>query len=165
MAVTTHVFTQFIDAMGGDKQIALDSDPLRVILLTAATTGLAAIWDTATTMTDIKAATGFTEVATAAGGSNYTQNANSHLSGLALVAPTWASSGHVLTLTTTTNPTWTTAAAAFAPAYAVWFDDVGTTDATNFPICYWDLGGAQPGTGGNWQLTINAAGIFTGTGS
>ncbi len=42
-------------------------------------------------------------------------------------------------------------------------NDIGTTDATNFPICWWDFGGAQAGTGGNYTLTIAGTGIFTAT--
>ncbi len=164
MAFTAIMMTQFTNKLA-TKTVNLTSDPLRVILLTAATTGLAAAQDTMATMTDVKAVTGFTELATSVGGSNYTQNANSHLSGQALTSPTWTRSGHVWTLTTATNPVWTTAGSAFNPAYAVWFDDIGTTDATNFPICWWDFGGAQLGTGGNYTLTIAATGIVTATSS
>lgn len=163
MAYTAHVFTQFMDSLAGNKTVNMDSDPFRVILATSATTGIAAAQDTVVTMTDLKAVTGWTEVANAAGGSNYTQNANSHSSGLALTSPTWASSGHVYTWTTSTNPAWTTAAAGFAPAYAIFFDDIGATDATNFPVCWWDFGGAQAGTGGNYTLTISASGLMTAT--
>lgn len=164
MAFTATVFTNWIDKMGGDSAINLDTDPFRVILLTSATTGIAAARDTITTMTSLKAVTGFTELATAVGGSNYTQNANSHLSGQAISGSTWTGSGHVWTWTAT-NPVWTTAGAAFNPAYAVFFDDIGTTDATNFPICWWDFGGAQLGTGGNYTLTIAGTGIMTATAS
>lgn len=247
MAYTAHVFNQFINQVG-TKTVNLSTDGLRVILLTSATTGLAGVQDTAATMTAVKAAAGFTELATSVGSSNYTQNANSHLSGQALTSPTWnvkattvaagsntvntstfagsgtlnvattapatgpafpatgsievatgtsnaiiaytgitgttftgcttssgggvlstggavTSADHVYTLTTATNPAWTTAGAAFNPAYAVFFDDIGATDATNFPICWWDFGGAQLGTGGTYTLTIAATGILTVTGS
>lgn len=165
MAFTATVFTNWIDKMAGDSTINMDTDPFRVILASAATTGIAAARDTITTMTSLKAVTGWTEITTALGGSNYTQNANSHLSGQALTSPTWTSSGHVWTWTTSTNPVWTTAGAAFNPAYAIFFDDIGATDATNFPVCYWDFGGAQVGTGGNFTLSINASGLMTATAS
>jgi len=163
MAYTAHTFSRWINALG-TKQVNVTTDPLRVILLTAATTGLITIQDSAATMTDIKAATGFTELATGVGGSNYTQNANSHLSGQALAGVTWTLTGHGYVLSCTA-PVWTTAAAAFNPAYAVFFDDIGGTDATNFPICYWDFGGAQLGTGGSYTLTVPAGGIWSDTGA
>ena len=162
MAFTAHVFTNFINKMG-TKAVNMSTDPFRVILATSATTGIAAAQDTIVTVTDLKAVTGWTEVANAAGGSNYAQNANSHLSGQSLTSPTWTESGHVWTFTTSTNPVWTTAAAGFNPAYAIFLDDTGATDATNFPMCWWDFGGAQLGTGGNYTLTISGTGILTAT--
>jgi hypothetical protein len=162
MAFTAFVFTNWIDKMAGDSAINLDTDPFRVILATSATTGIAAARDTVTTMTSLKAVTGWTEVANAAGGSNYTQNANSHLSGQSLAGSTWTAAGHVWTWTAT-NPAWTTAAAGFNPAYAIFFDDIGATDATNFPVCWWDFGGAQLGTGGTYTLTIAGTGLMTAT--
>lgn len=162
MAVTAHMFTRFVDVMAGDHALNFDTDPFRVILATSATTGIAAAQDTVETMTDLKAVTGWTEVAAAAGGSNYAQNANSHLSGQALSGSSWTQSGHVWTWTAT-SPTWTTAASGFAPAYAIFFDDIGATDATNYPVCWWDFGGAQAGTGGNYTLTISGTGLITAT--
>jgi hypothetical protein len=161
MAVTAHMFSNFVNQMG-TKTVNLSTDPCRVILATAATTGIAAAQNTVTTVTSLKAVTGWTEVANAAGGSNYVQNANSHLSGQALSSVTWTQSGLVWTFTSA-NPSWTTAGAGFAPAYAIFIDDIGATDATNFPICWWDLGGAQAGTGGNYTLTVAGTGIFTAT--
>lgn len=160
MALTAVNFAQYINkAYTGAVNVT--TNPFRVILLTSATTGLSAISNTAVTMTDVKAATGFTELASSVGGSNYVQNANSHLSGQAITSPTWTRSSNVWTFTTATNPTWTTAAAAFNPAYAVFFNDVGGTDATNFPVCYWDFGGAVVGNGGSWTLSIATGGIQT----
>jgi hypothetical protein len=163
MAFTAIMATQYTNQLA-TKTINMSTDPFRVILLTAATTGLAAAQDTMTTMTSVKAVTGFTELATGVGGSNYTQNANSHLSGQAIAGSSWTRSGHVWTWTAT-NPVWTTAGSAFNPAYAVFFDDIGGTDATNFIVCWWDFGGAQLGTGGNYTLTIAGTGIVTATSS
>jgi hypothetical protein len=156
------MFSHWADKMAGDSTINLDTDPFRLVAATVIT-GLAAVQSTAITMTDVKAAVSWTEVANAAGGSNYTNNANSHLSGLALVSPTWTQSSLVWTLTSATNPNWTTAGAGFAPTGLVFFDDIGATDATNFPICWVDLGGAQAGTGGNWTYTFPAGGVFQAT--
>ena len=162
MAVTAVMFTQWANNMA-EKKVTLGTDSIRVIAATNIT-GLAAVQDSASTMTDVKAASGWTEVANAAGGSNYTQNASSHLSGLALTT-TWTRSAHVWTLNTSTSVQWTTAGSGFAPTGLVFFDDVGTTDATNFAICWVDLGGAQAGTGGNWTYTVPAGGIFQATSS
>jgi hypothetical protein len=155
------MFSNFVNQMG-TKTVNLSTDPCRVILATSATTGIAAAQSTVTTVTSLKAVTGWTEVANAAGGSNYAFNANSHLSGQALASVTWTQSTLVWTFTAA-NPVWTTAAAGFNPAYAIFIDDIGATDATNFPICWWDFGGAQLGTGGNYTLTIAGTGIFTAT--
>jgi hypothetical protein len=167
MTFNAFMFTQFsnADKLGPE----LTSDSFRVILLngTYATlaAGLLAVQDTAATMTAVKAASGYAECTTALGGSNYTQNANSTSSGLAISSPTWTRSGHVWTWSTATNPSWTTAASAFNPGFAVFFDAQGGTDATNLPVCWWDFGAAQPGTGGNYTLQIAGTGIFTATSS
>lgn len=171
MAYTAHVYTQFMDS--GKMASVMGSDAMRVILCNGTysvvgaggSTPMTGIQDTAATMTAVKALTGWSEPTSALGGSNYTYNANSTTSGLALVSPTWTQSGHVWTFTTSTNPSWTTAASAFNPCLAVFFDAQGGTDATNIPIAFWDFGAAQLGTGGNYTLTINASGILTATGS
>jgi hypothetical protein len=163
VAFTAIMATQYTNQLA-TKTINMSTDTFRVILLTSATTGLAAAQDTMTTMTSVKAVTGFTELATAVGSSNYTQNANSTSSGQAIAGSSWARAGHVWTWTAT-NPVWTTAGAAFNPAYAVFFTSTGGTDATNFIICWWDFGGAQLGTGGNYTLTIAGTGLVTATSS
>lgn len=163
MAVTAAMFTQFSNALA-TKATTLGTDTIRVIATTTTTplTNYGAIQDTAATMTAVKAATGYGEVANAAGGSSYVQNANSSSSGLSLGAGTWTRSGHIWTLTSATPVAWTSAAAGFAPTSLVFFISLGT-DATNLPICYIDLGGAQAGTGGSWTYTIPANGICQAT--
>lgn len=167
MAFTAHVFTKF--ANSGKLGPTMASDSFRVVLsggtYATVSAGMTAIQDTAATMTDVKAATGWTEMTTGQGGSNYTANANSTSSGLAISSPTWTESGHVWTWTTATNPSWTTAGAAFNPCIAVFFDAAGGTDATNLAVCWWDFGANQAGTGGNYTLTVNASGLLTVTGS
>ena len=158
MAVVAYAFTQFANYMA-TKNVTLGTDSIRVMAVTANATNIIAGQDTVTTMTSLKATSSFAEVANAAGGSSYVYNSNSHLSGLALTT-TWTRSNHVWTLTTSTAVQWTTAGAGFAPVGLVFYDDVGATDATNFPICYVDLGGAQAGTGGNWTYTVPASGIM-----
>lgn len=163
MAVTAHVFTKAADNLSQGR-INFATHPFRAILLTAATTGLGAAQDTASSMADVKAVTGFTELATGVGGSNYVQNANSTSSGVLLAGGTWSEAGHVYTYTAT-SPSWTTAGAAFNPAFLVLFDANGGADATNYAVGWQDFGGAQLGTGGTWTFTISASGLFTATGS
>ena len=79
------------------------------------------------------------------------------------MSPTFTISGDVYTLTTGTNPAWTTAASGFAPAYIILFDSTPGTDATNPAICYWDLGGAIAGGGGTWTAQISGSGLVTVT--
>lgn len=163
MATTAHQFTKFFASLAS-KGVNVGSDSWRVILATSATTGLAAAQDTVQFMSDVKAVTGWAEVANAAGGSNYVQNANSTSSGQALSSVTWTESGHTYVLNCA-NPTWTTAGAGFAPAYAVFFDSSGGTDATNVALGWMDFGGAQAGTGGSWTLTMAGSGLYVMTGS
>src|SRR5882757_2769358 len=129
MTFQAHMFTKFTNS--GKLGPTMTTDSFRVILLngTYATlaAGLLAVQDSAATMTDVKAASGYAECTTALGGSNYTQNANSTSSGLAVASPTWVEAGHVYTWTTATNPSWTTAASAFNPGFAVFFDAQGGT--------------------------------------
>lgn len=161
MAVTANCFTKGAILSAFTKKIDLTADGIRVLLATSATTGLAAAEDTIQFMSDVKAVAGWTEVANAAGGSSYVFNANSTSSGLAIASPTFTISGDVYTLTSGTNPAWTTAAAGFAPAYAIFYDSTPGTDATNPALGYWDLGGAQAGGGGTWTLQLSGSGIIT----
>lgn len=166
MAYTAHMFTKF--ANSGKLGATMTTDAFRVILgngvYATLSAGLIAVQDSAATMADVKAASGWAEPTSALGGSNYTYNANSHLSGLALAGLSWTESGHVYTWSAT-NPVWTTAGAAFNPGFAVFFDDQGGTDLLNVPVCWWDFGAAQLGTGGSYTLTIPGTGIFTATSS
>ena len=167
MAFTAHVFTKF--ANSGKLGSTMTSDTFRVVLsggtYATVSAGMTAIQDTGATMTDVKAASDWTEMTTAQGGSSYVANANSTSSGLAISSPTYTESGHVYTWTSATNPSWTTAGSAFNPCIAVFFDSQGGTDATNLAVCWWDFGASQAGTGGNYTLTISGSGILTVTGS
>lgn len=145
MALTAHVYPQFQQKMG-TKAVNLSSDSLKVMLLSAYTFA-----NTHTTITDVKGA------GTETSGAGYTAG------GVALVSPTIATSGLVTTITTGTNPSWTTA--TFTASYAVWYDAQGGTDATNFPFAYWDFGGAVAVTASTYTLTISGSGIVTITAS
>ncbi|QHB38177.1 hypothetical protein SEA_VOLT_61 [Gordonia phage Volt] len=47
--------------------------------------------------------------------------------------------------------------------YAVFYDSTPATDATRPLICYWDFGGAQSSSSGNFTLSFSASGIVTAT--
>jgi hypothetical protein len=82
--------------------------------------------------------------------------------GLALTSVTFTTSAAVSTLTCA-NPSW--AASTITAAYAVFYDSSGGTNATNFPIVYWDFGGNQSSSNGTFTLTINASGLYQVTSS
>ena len=86
----------------------------------------------------------------------------------AAIAPTAVTTGAAITATTGNVTTLdcadpSRAASTITAAYAVFYDAAGGTDATNLPICYWDLGGNQSSTDGAFTLTVNASGLTTAT--
>lgn len=144
MAVTAHTYPQ-LEQKAGTKSVNLSSDSLKVMLLSAYTFA-----NTHATMTDVKAAG--TEVT----GTGYTAG------GQALTSVSFTTSGTVTTLTAA-NPSW--ASSTITAAYAVFYDAAGGTDATDYPICYWDFGGSQSSSAGTFTLTINASGLYQVTSS
>ena len=142
MAVTSHFYPKTQEALA--KAAAnLSTDSLKVMLLSAYTFS-----NTHATMADVLAA------GTEATGTGYTAG------GQALASVTLSTTGNVTTLDCA-DPSW--AASTITAAYAVFYDAAGGTDATNLPICYWDLGGSQSSTDGAFTLTINASGLTTAT--
>lgn len=144
MAVTAHAYPQF-QQKAGTKAANLATDSLKVMLLSAYTFAA-----THATMTDVKAA------GTEATGTGYTAG------GVALSSVTFTTSGTVTTLTAA-NPSW--AASTITAAYAVFYDAQGGTDATNYPICYWDFGGSQSSSAGTFTLTVSGSGLYQVTSS
>jgi hypothetical protein len=104
--------------------------------------------NTHATMTNVKAA------GTETSGTGYTAG------GLALTSVVLSTTALVTTLTCA-NPAWTTS--TITAAFAVFYDAAGGTDATNFPIVYWDFGGSSSSSAGTFTLTINASGLATFT--
>ena len=98
------------------------------------------------TMADVKGA------GTEASGTGYTAG------GQALTSVTVATSGTVTTFDCA-DPSW--ASSSISAAFAVFYDAQGGTDATNVPIAYWDLGGTQVSSDGDFTLTINASGVVS----
>jgi hypothetical protein len=144
VAVTAHAYPQIQQKLA-TKAVNLSTDALKVMLLSAYTPAV-----THTTMTDVLAA------ATEATGTAYTAG------GQALTSVSLTTSGTVTTLTCA-NPSW--ASSTITAAFAVFYDATGGTNATNFPLVYWDFGGNQSSSNGTFTLTINASGLYQVTSS
>lgn len=144
MAVTAHLFPK-LQENALKKAVNLSTDSLKAMLLSAYTYA-----DSHSTMTDVLAA------GTEASGTGYTA------AGQALTGVTVSTTAKVTTFTST-SPSW--AASTITASYAVFYDAQGGTNATNFPICYWDFGGAQSSSNGAFTLTVNASGLVTLTAS
>lgn len=144
MTVTSHAYPK-IDENAIKKTVNLSTDSLKVMLFASYTFSASHA-----TMTDVKGA------GTESTGTGYTAG------GQALSGVTVSTSGTTTTLTCS-NPTW--ASSTITAAYAVFYDAQGGTDATNLPICYWDLGGSQSSSNGSFTLTINGSGLVTWTAS
>lgn len=144
MAVTAHVYPQIQQKLG-TKAVNLSTDSLKVMLLSAYT------WaNTHTTMADVIAA------GTEATGTAYTAG------GQALTGVSLTTTGLVTTLTCA-SPSW--AASTITASAAVFYDAAGGTNATNFPIVTWDLGGSQSSSAAAFTLTISGSGLLTITAS
>jgi hypothetical protein len=144
VAVTAVTYPQMAQKLG-TKAVNLSTDALKVMLLSAYTPAT-----THTTMADVVAA------GTEASGTGYTAG------GQALTSVTLTTSGTTTTLTCA-SPSW--ASSTITASFAVFYDAAGGTNATNFPICYWNFGGAQSTTAGTFQLTINGSGLYVITSS
>ena len=150
MAVTAHTYTMLAKSLV-DKLADLDSDTLKVKLLSAYTIG--STQDTAQFEADVITAGVGTELTTANG---YTAG------GVSLSGVSFTKSGHVYTLTCT-SPSW--ASASFAASHALFLDSTPGSAATNPVICFWDFGGTITGGGGTFTLTVSASGLLTMTGT
>lgn len=144
MAVTAHAYPQVAQKLA-TKTVNLSTDALKVMLLSAYTFA-----NTHATMADVLAA------GTEATGTGYTAG------GQALSSVTLSTSGTVTTLDCA-DPAW--ASSTITASFAVFYDAAGGTNATNYPICYWDLGGAQSSSAATFTLTISASGLYAITSS
>lgn len=148
MAVTAHVYTKLALSLA-TKKIDLSSDTLKVMLLSAYTVGTTQ--DTAQFVSDVLA------VATEASGTGYTSG------GVTIASPTFTESGHVYTLDSATDPSWSSS--TITAAYALIYDSTPGSNSTNPVLAYVDFGGNVSSAGGTYTLTINASGLLTITGS
>lgn len=144
MAVTAKVYPQIQQKLA-TKAVNLSTDSLKVILFQTYTFSAGH-----STMSDVMAA------GTEATGSGYTTGGQA-LSGVSLTT-----SGQVTTLTCG-SPTWPSS--TITAAAAVFYDAAGGSNATNFPLVHWDLGGSQSSLGAAFTLTISGSGLLTLTAS
>lgn len=150
MAVTAHVFPQFIGGLNAGN-IAMTGGTYKVALgntagpVTLATAGIS----TAKLFTD------WTAIVTEISGTGYTAG------GATVASPTFTAGGtnnSVTTWTSGTNPSWTTS--TFTANQAVFYESSASTTQL---ICFWDFGGAVTVTASTFTLTISGSGLLTAT--
>jgi hypothetical protein len=155
MAVTAHYFPEFEIQMGS-KDINLGSDTLTVGLIASGTFTWGSTPEGYTYVSQFLAGDGTHGALTEVTGTGYSRQA--------LVSPTFSASGEVVTLTCSTNPSWSSA--TFSTVYGFLYDStVGSGDSSHPIICYWDFGGSQSVSSATFTLTINGSGLVTWTAS
>ena len=143
MALTGHAFTLFSKSLMTGL-VDLTSDSIKLMLLDTYTVG--------TTRDDAQFVDDVLAVATEVSGTGYTAG------GKLVPSPTLTASGHVETLDTATDFTWTSADFTFR--YGLLYDSTPGTDATNPVIGYYDAGSDQT-VSGTLTLTVNVSGILS----
>lgn len=151
MAVTSHLYTMASKSLV-DKILDLDSDALKVLLLSSYTIG--GTQDSAQFVNQVVTAGVGVEVA--AGGGYAT-------GGLALSGVTFTKSGHVYTLDFN-DPLWTPNTTITA-SHAVFYDSTPGSYATDPLIAFWDFGGSQASSSADFKLTVDVTGLLTMTGA
>ncbi|AXN53623.1 hypothetical protein HOT82_gp061 [Gordonia phage Ronaldo] len=141
MAVTAKVFGPFLNSMA-DKLVDLNSDTIKVMLTTSAPDQDA--WQFKSSVTGEVTGTGYTAGGATVASPTFSYNTSTNVWMFDGADVTWSSS------TITAN-------------YAVFYDSTPATDATRPLICYWDFGGAQSSSSGNFTLSFSASGIVTAT--
>ncbi len=155
MAATQHYFPEFEIQMG-TKLVDLATDTLEVGLIASGT------------FTWGSTPEGYLYVSSFLGGDG-THGALTEVSGggysrYSLVSPTFSASGEVITLTCSTNPSWSSA--SFSTVYGFLYDaSVGGSDSAHPIILYWDWGGTQTVSSATLTIDINASGLVTWTAS
>jgi hypothetical protein len=152
MAVTGHIFPEFMQGVAAGN-IAMGSGTWKIALgnaagpITLATSGIS----TAKLFTD------WTAIVAEITGTAYVAG------GVTVASPTWTiggTSNSVMTFTSSTTPTWTTA--TFTANQAVLYQSSASTTQL---AAFWDFGGAVSAAGVNFTLTINGSGLLTVTAS
>lgn len=150
MALTAHPYTKLVKSLV-DKLADLDSDALKVALLSAYTVGTTQ--DDAQFVADVITGGVATEVAN---GNGYTTG------GAALAGVTLVEAGHVYTLDCN-DVTW--AASTISAVAALFYDSTPGAYASDPVICFWDFGQTVSSTNGTFTLTISASGLLVVTGT
>lgn len=141
MAVTAALFGQFVDHLA-QKRIDLDSDTIKVMLLTSSATPNQDTWDFKDDVTNEVTGTGYTAT------------------GATLGSVTWGyTSGTNTWKFDAADTSWTTA--TITARYAVIYDSTPASDATRPLIGYVDFGADVSSTAATFQITWDANGIFT----
>lgn len=148
MTVSAHSYTKLGLSLG-TKKVDFTADTFKVMLLSAYTVGTTQ--DTAQFVSDVLAA------ATEASGTGYTAG------GLAITSTSFTESGHVYTFGSTATLQWT--GSTITAAYALFYDSTPGSNATNPVLGYWDFGGSQSSSAGNFTLSLSSNAIATITGS
>lgn len=144
MAVTAFLYGAFVDHLA-QKRIDLDSDTIKIALVTSSYTPNQDTHDFFNDITGESSATGYT-----AGGAT-------------LSSVTWAyTSGTNVWKFDAADPSWTVTTTLTA-RYAVIYDATPGTSATNPLIGYIDFGADQSTASGVFTIQFDAAGIFTST--
>jgi hypothetical protein len=157
MTAAAHYFPEFEIQMG-EKTVDLATDTLAVGLIASGTFTWGSTPEGYQYVSQFLAGDGthgsLTEVSTS--GTGYSR--------YDLVSPTFTASGEVVTLTCSTNPTWTSA--TFSAVYGFLYDaSVGGSDSAHPIIAYFDFGGSQSVSSATFTLTINGSGLVTWTAS
>lgn len=138
------------------KAVSLTVDTLNVGLIASGTFTWGATPEGYTFVSSFLAGDGTHGALTEVSGGGYSRQG---LSGVSVGV-----SGEVVTLTASTNPSWTSA--TFSTVYAFLYDaTVGGSDSAHPIIAYWDFGGSQSVSASTFTLVIGGSGLVTWTAS
>lgn len=138
MAVTAKLYGGFLKSLA-NKEIDLDSDSLKVMLVTSAYSPNQDTHQYKSSVTNEVTGAGYT-----AGGAT-----------LAGVTVVYDNATNTLTLDAN-DVTW--GSSTITARYAIFYDDTATNDPL---IAYWDFGQDEISSSGNFTLTISGSGIGT----
>jgi len=141
MAVTTKAYGAFPDHLA-QKRIDLDSDTLKIALVTSGYTPNTDTHDFFNDVTNEASGTGYTAGGATLASVTWTYDSASDTWKLDAADPSWASS-------------------TITARYAVIYDSTPGTAATNPLICLIDFGADVSSSAAAFSITFNAAGILT----
>jgi hypothetical protein len=139
MAVTAKLYAKAFLSLA-NKEIDWDTDTIKVMLCTSTYTPNQSTHQYKSSVTNEVSGTGYTAT------------------GVALTSPTNTTSSLVATFDAA-DSSWTTS--TITARYAVVYDSTPATDATRPLICYIDFGADVISSGGTFQITWDATGIWT----